>query len=51
MEVELGEFVMNEEQEAGEDGGEVVEMGFREVSDCWKQGLIIRGMEVRPRDK
>uniref|UniRef100_A0A7N0V7L1 Uncharacterized protein n=1 Tax=Kalanchoe fedtschenkoi TaxID=63787 RepID=A0A7N0V7L1_KALFE len=48
MEVKLGEFVVNGGQE-GADGGEV-EMGFREVSGCWKQGLIVRGMEVRPRD-
>lgn len=42
MEIELGEFYNDE----GDDGE--VEMRLREISD-WKSGLIVEGIEVRPK--
>ena len=43
MEVEIGQFFIEEE-----DGDNVVECSIKEVSNC-KRGLIIEGIEVRPK--
>ncbi|XP_057961062.1 putative F-box protein PP2-B12 [Malania oleifera] len=43
-EVELGEFFNN-------DGGEEMEMSVKEVkSGRWKSGLVIQGIEIRPKE-
>ncbi|XP_043720870.1 putative F-box protein PP2-B12 [Telopea speciosissima] len=48
MEIEMGEFFINEIS-GGEDG--VVEMILKEVKDLnWKSGLIIQGIELRPKE-
>ncbi|CAM8912771.1 unnamed protein product [Rhodiola kirilowii] len=44
MEVELGEYFINEIETFGE-----IEMSFKETSDSWKNGLIVQGIEVRPK--
>ncbi|MBA0588471.1 hypothetical protein Gorai_001572 [Gossypium raimondii] len=45
MEVEMGEFF----NEFGDDG--TVQLSLREIdTSCYKQGLIIEGIELRPKD-
>lgn len=46
MEVELGECFIDEMETFGE-----IEMWFKETSDSWKSGLIVQGIEVRPKLK
>jgi hypothetical protein len=44
LEVELGEFDSSGEGIDGE-----VDMSFNGVSSNWKNGLIVQGIEVRPK--
>ncbi|CAM8916133.1 unnamed protein product [Rhodiola kirilowii] len=44
MEVELGEYFIDEIETFGE-----IEMSFKETSGSWKNGLIVQGIEVRPK--
>lgn len=46
MEVELGEYFIDELETFGE-----IEMGFKETSDSWKNGLIVLGIEMREKAK
>ncbi|CAH9051972.1 unnamed protein product [Cuscuta europaea] len=46
MEVELGEFFVTD----GEDRGDIC-VSLREVRGHWKRGLIIEGIEIRPKEE
>uniref|UniRef100_A0A0A9D7A3 Uncharacterized protein n=1 Tax=Arundo donax TaxID=35708 RepID=A0A0A9D7A3_ARUDO len=47
-EVELGEFAVAGDSACGEDG--VVEVSLKEIdSQRWKRGLIVQGIEIRPK--
>ncbi|XP_062220687.1 F-box protein PP2-B11-like [Phragmites australis] len=47
-EVELGEFAVADHAACGEDG--VVEVSLKEIdSRRWKRGLIVHGIEIRPK--